>query len=96
MKLSAQTKRAHDRIISTYVLSADGLLVLQAALQSYDDYMQARAIVQRDGLIGKDGKRHPAHDVQVNSYRNFLAGMRHLGLDAQPESAEERENIGLA
>ncbi|HYD16743.1 MAG TPA: hypothetical protein VEB03_01935 [Candidatus Nanoarchaeia archaeon] len=87
--LSTATQKAYDAITKRYVISSDGLLVLRAALEAFDDYTRARALVCKEGLIGGDGKRHPAHDIQVNSYRNFLAGIRHLGLDAQPDELAE-------
>lgn len=89
MKLSPESKRTFDRITAKYVLSADGLLALEGALQNYDDYQRARARVSKDGIVGKDGRRHPAHDIAVNCYRNFLAGLRYLGLDASPDGDPE-------
>jgi len=88
MKLSKESRQTYERIVAKYVLSADGLLVLEGALQNYDDYLRARARVEKDGLI-QNGRRHPGHDVAVNCYRNFLAGMRYLGLDASPDVEPE-------
>ena len=87
--LSEAAQRCFDRVTAAYTLSADGLLVLRAALESYDDYRAARDVVRRVGLIGRDGKKNPACDVQVAQYKNFLAGFRYLGLDADPEELGE-------
>jgi hypothetical protein len=87
--LSESAQRCFDRISTKYTLSADGLLVLRAALEAFDDYVTAREIVRRVGLIGKDGKKNPACDVQAANYKNFLAGFRYLGLDADAEELGE-------
>jgi hypothetical protein len=87
--LSEPAQRCFDSIKGKYTLSADGLLVLRAALESFDDYNAARELVRRDGVIGADGKKHPACDVQATNYKNFLAGFRYLGLDADPEELGE-------
>jgi hypothetical protein len=87
--LSEPAQSCYERITAKYTLSADGLLVLRAALESFDDYVAARAVVQRVGIIGRDGKKNPAADVQASNYKNFLAGFRYLGLDADPEELGE-------
>ena len=51
MKLSAESKRTFERITSKYVLSADGLLVLEGALQNFDDYQRARAQISSAGSM---------------------------------------------
>src|SRR4051794_15185705 len=88
-ELSESAQRCFDHIRTKYTLSTDGLLVLRAALESFDDYTTARALVSRMGVIGQDGKKNPACDVQAVSYKNFLAGFRYLGLDADPEELGE-------
>ena len=90
--LSESAQRCFDSIKGKYTLSADGLLVLRAALEAFDDYMTAREVVRRVGLIGADGKKNPACDVQAGNYKNFLAGFRYLGLDADPEELAATES----
>jgi hypothetical protein len=80
----AVTQAAYDRIVNDYTISSDGMLTLVASLQNYEIYMEARNQLNAEGLVIGD-RRHPVYDVMVGSYKNFLSGMRFLGLDAMPE-----------
>ena len=83
--LPAQPERVHGpQLLGMWRLAGIGTWEA-GVLENYDMYQTARRTIKREGLIGKDGKRHPAYDILVNSYRNFLAGLRYLNLDVSPE-----------
>jgi hypothetical protein len=87
--LSQAAESAFHKIKLHYTLSPDGELILLGALRSYDRYNEARAIVNAEGLTVTDSrgslKAHPACSIEAASYKNFLAGMRFLSLDAIAE-----------
>jgi len=85
--LSQGCQRAFAEIVDRYEITPDGYLVLIGALENFDRYKQARRLVTREGIVRADGTRHPACAVEQSSYKLFIAGLRHLGLDAGDLSA---------
>jgi len=81
--LSKESRKVFRRISSEYELTADGAMILQASLEAWDRAQCARRLVNREGLV-IEGKRHPATDIEKQSYSLFLRGMRQLGLDVLP------------
>jgi phage terminase small subunit len=69
-----------NSVCDDYELEADALLILRVACENFDLAQQAREQVAKDGVL-KDDKRHPAIDVQKQSYSLFLRALRQLGLD---------------
>ncbi len=83
--LSDQAGGVWSAVLAEWVLGAEELLVLQGALESWDAYTVARALVRREGpvSISRSGvqKRHPALLVARDSFRDFRESFRQLGLD---------------
>lgn len=69
--LSNQSRQTWKRITASYILSPDGLLVLEGALREWDAYIAAE--------VGSRGR--------ATAYKNFLASIRHLGISAGAENA---------
>ena len=69
--LSNQSRQTWKRITDTYILSPDGLLVLEGALREWDAFIAAE----------------PGTPGRATSYKNFLASIRHLGISAGAENA---------
>jgi phage terminase small subunit len=71
------------RILDSYEMTPVSPLALEGSLQMYDRYSQAMETTQRDGITTK-GKYgvvpHPAIAIADSSYRQFLSGIRFLGL----------------
>jgi hypothetical protein len=81
-RLSEVTRPVFERLTKKYIMASDSRLVLLGGLEAYDDYRTARDTIHREGMI-VDGKRHAAHDVMITCYKNFLASLRHLGIEAE-------------
>jgi len=69
--LTKQSRATWRHITASHILSADGLLILEAALREFDGYMSSP--------LGSTSR--------CNCYRNFLAGFRALGLSAGEQDA---------
>jgi P27 family predicted phage terminase small subunit len=83
LHLSAESRRTWARIIAEYDITPDAALLLRAALENWDRAQAARELVSREGLV-LNGKRHPATDIEKQSYGLFQRFMRQLGLDIAP------------
>ncbi len=92
-ELSEVSAAAYERIRKHNVLSPDGEMVLVGALAHYDTYLAAKRAVARHGLLVKDDRgnlrRNPAVAIQLEAYRNFLAGVRLLGVEAVADELAE-------
>ena len=64
--LSNQSRQTWKRITASFILSPDGLLVLEGALREWDVYIAAE----------------PGTPGRAAAYKNFLASIRHLGISA--------------
>jgi hypothetical protein len=69
--LSHQSRQTWKRVTDIYILSPDGLLVLEGALREWDAYLAAE--------VGSTARS--------TNYKNFLASIRHLGISAASEGA---------
>jgi hypothetical protein len=79
-----EVQQAYQRIMANYVLVSGAELVLESTLANYEFYCDCRDQINRDGyLVG--GKKHPLHGAMADCYKNFLAGLRQLALDVEPE-----------
>jgi P27 family predicted phage terminase small subunit len=84
--LSAPAKRWWKRLHEEYELNApDQLLLLESALQGFDRWKQAQAIIDKDGLVLEDRfkqkKIHPAALAERDAKQTMLRALRQLGLD---------------
>lgn len=98
--LSPAAKRWWTKLQKEYEgWSADGLILLESALQSYDRFQQARAIIDRDGIICRDrfgqARMNPACTVERDARSAMLANMKALGLESEVPS-EVRSDSDLA
>lgn len=87
--LSEQAAETWRAVLSEWVLSAEELLTLQGALESWDAYRQARRVLGEEGpvLEADSGavKRHPAALVARDALRDYRDGIRQLGLESTIE-----------
>lgn len=88
--LSRAAQRRWRAIVNEFELSASELIVLEEGLLAWDRLGQARALLDRDGLVVATGagglKPHPAANVEAESRRAVFAAFRQLGLDTADES----------
>lgn len=69
--LSNQSRQTWKRITAIYILSPDGLLVLEGGLREWDSYIAAE----------------PGTPARANHFKNFMAAIRHLGMSAASDGA---------
>jgi phage terminase small subunit len=81
--LSAAAAGWWGRIVKNWDLDAAGLLILTAALESFDRAEQARAVVEAEGLL-VDGKPHSAVRIEWDSRAGMLSALKQLHLDLEP------------
>lgn len=87
--LSDQAAGVWRAVLDGWVLAPEEELVLQGALEAWDTYLEARALLQRDGAVVQgDGnlKRHPAALVARDAFRDYRAALRELGIESLPEA----------
>lgn len=70
-------------------MDSAGEMVLRTALEAFDRLNEARAIVQREGMIvttAKSGAKHqhPAMQIEREARTQLLAAWKQLGLDIEP------------
>lgn len=88
-KLSNQARKLKKSLSKEYDISDEaGVLLLQTAMEAYDEFQDAKAIVDREGLTvrGDRGgiKAHPLLSVIRDSRGQFLMALKHLNLDIEP------------
>jgi len=82
--LTIESKRTWRRVANEYDLTPDAQMLLRGALENWDRAQAARELVNSEGLV-RNGRRHPAVDVEKQAYGLFQRFWRQLGLDvAQP------------
>lgn len=87
--LSAESKGRWTEIVAAVEMEAEGLMLLQAALEQWDEYQRARAQLQRDGptVTNTDSgviRQHPAALVARDALKAFRLALKDLGIkDAQ-------------
>ena len=69
--LSYQSRQTWNRVMETYILAPDSLLVLEGALREWDTYLAAD--------VGSSAR--------VASYKNFISSIRLLGISAASDAA---------
>jgi hypothetical protein len=86
--LGPDGKRLWLELQSSYgIVDAGGLLLLETAAKSYDDWIGARAILTEEGLTVPSPagrKAHPAVRLVEVAHRNMMAALRQLHLDVEP------------
>ena len=81
--LSRAGKAWWNRIVRGWDLDDSALLILQAALESFDRSTQAAAVIAAEGLF-RDGKPHPACRVERDARSAMLTALKQLHLDLEP------------
>jgi phage terminase small subunit len=81
--LSETAREWWNKITAGWDLDDAGLLILQAALESFDRAEQARSIIAADGLF-LDGKPHPAARIERDARAAMLTALKQLHLDVEP------------
>lgn len=89
--LSREAKRMWKSLNAEWVLGADALPLLRAALEQWDAYQSAREQLATDGLTVKNKEtgmvhRHPAHGIGRDALREFRQLFRQLGLEPPREA----------
>jgi P27 family predicted phage terminase small subunit len=85
--LSRDAKLLWRKIVGGWELDDAALVVLQTACEAYSRMQQARALVDREGLVvasPQGVKAHPALQTERDSRLQFLRAIRQLGLDIEP------------
>ncbi len=89
--LSRESKSWWREVVSDYDLERHHLKLLQAAAECWDRTAEARALIQRDGVVIEDRfgqkKPHPACDIERHNRALFARMLRELALDVE-EPAE--------
>lgn len=71
-----------------YEFPLEARLVLEAAMHSFDRWMQARAILDKEGLTFRDKfkqpRQHPAVLIERDSKAAMVRALKSLGLDILP------------
>lgn len=85
--LSRAAKSWWRKIVTDWDLELDALLVLQVALESYDRLVQARSLIDEEGIVVTDpsGRKraHPALAVEKEARLALLRAWRQVGLDVE-------------
>ena len=96
--LSRESKAWWRQVVSDYDLERHHLKLLQAAAESWDRVAQARALIERDGIVIKDRfgqqKPHPAVDIERHNRALFTKMLRELALDVE-EPAEAARPVAI-
>lgn len=89
--LSDLAKDWWARITVEFEFGPDALLILEAAMQSFDRWVEAREEVTREGITIEDRfgqlKPHPAASTERDARNAMLQGLKMLGLQAEPPQA---------
>ena len=79
---------------STYaIMDPGGLLLLELAAKSFDDWTAARKLLDKEGLTvaGPGGRKaHPALRATEVAHRALMSSLRQLHLDVEPVRAVGR------
>ena len=89
--LSAESKRIFKALVTEYSIQDEaGLRILQAALEARDRATKARKQIDKDGMVlldkFKQVRQHPLLANERDSRHAFLAGLRCLNLDLEPNN----------
>ena len=88
MKLSPEARRWRKKLLSEYDLDdAAAAIILQHALEAFDQMRSAQRIVDTEGITVTDRfdqiKAHPLCSVIRDCRAQVLAGIKQLGLDIE-------------
>lgn len=86
--LGAHSRKFWAKTVSDYELEEHHLLILRAALESWDRAELARRIIADEGPVVRDRfgqpRAHPAVAIERDARAAFLRAMRELDLDGEP------------
>lgn len=92
--LSAASQAWWRQVVRAYVLEPSHLKVLLVCAESWDRMVQAREILERDGIvtINRFGQpvKHPAVQIEAESRLAFLRGLRELDLEGEAHPGYRR------
>lgn len=88
-KLSRQAAKLKQSLSKEYDIGDEaGRLLLQTAMEAYDEFQDAKVVVDKEGLTvrGDRGqiKAHPLLAVIRDARAQFLMALKHLNLDIEP------------
>lgn len=85
---NAETRKIWKQITEAWELDESGLVILKIALESYDRLIQAKRILDKEGVTVKTDtgqiKKHPACEIEKNARQGFLMAWRMLNLGIEP------------
>ncbi len=88
--LSREAKKMWSSITEGWVLAADSLPLLRAALESWDLFQTCRAQVQKEGPTVRTGdgmiRQHPAVRTGNEALTQFRLCLKQLGLEPPKEA----------
>ena len=86
--LTREAKALWRKLLAEWDLGDDALLLLRAALESFDRCEQARKLLETEGLVVLDRfqqqKAHPAASIERDSRLQMVRCWRALNLDVEP------------
>ena len=89
--LTREAKTLWRKLLAEWDLGDDALILLRAALESFDRCEQARKLLEKEGLVVLDRfnqpKAHPAASIERDSRLQMLRSFRALNLDMEPPHA---------
>lgn len=84
-----EAKTMWQEIQAGWILGPDGLPILRVACLSLSRYLEAEGILDEEGLYfttaSGQKKKHPMVEVSKNERAGFLAAMRQIDLQGEPE-----------
>jgi P27 family predicted phage terminase small subunit len=94
--LSPAMQRWWTAVVTTYVLEAHHLRVLECACDAWDEMVQARETVRREGFVistaAGGGKKNPACDIERDNRIAFVRCVRELDLDITEAPRVDKHN----
>jgi len=92
--LSPAMKRWWRDVVSTFELESHDQRLLQSACEAWDRGQEARALIERDGLVVATAnggmKRHPAVAIEHECRIGFARLLRELALGVEPPAEAAR------
>jgi P27 family predicted phage terminase small subunit len=90
-KLSVEARKLKESLIEEYsIVDKACLLLLNTAMEAYDEFQKAKAVVDKDGLTvrGDRGgiKSHPLLATIRDCRSQFLTAIKMLNLDIIPSN----------
>ena len=74
--------------LKEYEFTSDGLEVLRMACHSLERFLQAKDILDKEGIVfkTKNGyKKHPAAEIEKTARQGFLQACKQLGISTDTE-----------